>query len=79
MLILPWMVAYFVLAAIFVTYYRRWQADYDATLDTPETRSFSSFLTKPVDDPKLERRRRIGAVFGFGLIIFGVAGLFVPA
>ena len=79
MLILLWLLVYVVLAVIFVIYYRRWQADFDATVDISEVRSLNSFLTKRVDDPELERRRRIGAVFGFGLIIFGIAGLVVPA
>ena len=37
---------------------RRWQADFGSTVDIAEVRGFTSFLTKPVEDPDLERRRR---------------------
>jgi hypothetical protein len=78
-LLAAWIVAYIVFAAIFVVYYRRWQADYGQAADISEVGSLRDFLMRPVGDPDLERRRRTGAIFGYALIIFGVAGLLVPA
>jgi hypothetical protein len=78
-LLVAWIVAYIVFAAIFVAYYRRWQVDYGQVADVSNVGSLRDFLMRPVDDPDLERRRRTGAIFGYALIAFGVAGLLVPA
>jgi hypothetical protein len=77
-ILFAWILAYAVLALIFVRYYQRWQADFTRLTDAAEPRSFGSFVRDRVDDPELERRRRMLAWCSYGLMAFGVAGLVIP-
>ncbi len=78
MAFMAWLVVYIVLAIAFTIYHRRWMTDYQRQTGAKDPLGFTAFILRRVDDPALEVRRRIGAVFAVGMIALGVGGLLVP-
>ena len=79
MLLMTWIVVFCVLAVPYSIYYARFQKDLAALTGIDKPMSLKAFFTGHLDDPGLERRRRIAAYTGAALTVFGLIGFVIPS